>query len=258
MSNFVRRTFLSMMSTRACVQHKGYTSVANLAERTPCGRTFSRFIKFPRQFGSFQQRWSHQKSANLESYNNLSKYLEAEIKAEMEDEVGEVGSLLEEWTKEFEGVKVVLSKKVGNETVRVKFNIAGALEGCGPESEELEDDMPLVCKPPFEVEIVKPSGSTMAIRCMIEEGLGEEPSEDYVSDKFEIINVAMSKGEVEDASYVCEAENMDVDMYEGLFDVLNERGIDQVFIENLIEFSTKYEKKEYVNFLSSMKKFADE
>ncbi|XP_062616083.1 uncharacterized protein LOC134277787 [Saccostrea cucullata] len=259
MSSLVRKTLLCALNTRSSLQQNGFTAVRNLTSRTMLSkRTFSSPVKFPRQFGSFQQRWCHQKSASLESDSNLSKYLESEIKSEMEDGIEEVDNLLDGWSKECEGVKIVLNKKKGKETVRVKFSIAGALEEYGPEGEEVEYDMPLFCKPPFEVEIVKPSGNTMAIRCMISEGMGEEPSEDDVSDRFEIINVAMTQGEVKETTYVCEAENMDVDMYEGLMDVLDERGIDRAFTQDLIEFSTKYEKKAYVGFISSMKKFADE
>ncbi|XP_062574035.1 uncharacterized protein LOC134235882, partial [Saccostrea cucullata] len=162
MSSLVRKTLLCALNTRSSLQQNGFTAVRNLTSRTMLSkRTFSSPVKFPRQFGSFQQRWCHQKSASLESDSNLSKYLESEIKSEMEDGIEEVDNLLDGWSKECEGVKIVLNKKIGKESVRVKFSIAGALEEYGPEGEEVEYNMPLFCKPPFEVEIVKPSGNTM-------------------------------------------------------------------------------------------------
>lgn len=258
MSNFVRKTLLSTLSTRSFLKQCGSTTVTNFTKSTLCKRTFSSMTKLPRQFGSFQQRWMHQENASKKSYDNLSKYLETEIKGEMEEGVANFDKLLEGWTKHCEGVKITLSKKVGNETVKVNFSISGALEGySGPEEEEMDVEAPLLCKPPFEVEIVKPSGSTMAIRCLVDEYMMEE-GEDDVSDRFEIVNVTIHNGKLEETTYVCEAENMDAEMYDGLLDVLEERGIDSSFVDNLVEFSTKYEKKEYVDFLTSMKKFADE
>uniref|UniRef100_A0A8W8KW87 Serine/threonine specific protein phosphatases domain-containing protein n=1 Tax=Magallana gigas TaxID=29159 RepID=A0A8W8KW87_MAGGI len=145
----------------------------------------------------------------------------------MEEGVANFDKLLEGWTKHCDGVKITLSKKVGNETVKVNFSISGALEGySGPEEEEMDVEAPLLCKPPFEVEIVKPSGSTMAIRCLVDEYMMEE-GEDDVSDRFEIVNVTIHNGKPEETTYVCEAENMDAEMYDGLLDVLEERGIDK-------------------------------
>lgn len=85
-----------------------------------------------------------------------------------------------------------------------------------------------------------------------------EEGEDDVFDRFEIVNVTIYNGKLEETTYVCEVENMDVEMYDGFFDVLEERGIDSLFVDNFVEFSTKYEKKEYVDFLTLMKKFVDE
>lgn len=258
MSNLARKSLLSMLSTRTYLQNCGPSVLASFHKRVLSKRTFASISKFPRQFGSIQQRWLHQKNVSQESFNNLSKYLESEIGAEMEDGIENVDNLLEGWTKNCEGVKVVLSKKVGKETVRVSLSISGALEGYeGPDDEDMETDAPLLCKPPFEVEIEKPSGNTLAIRCMINDDMAEDP-EDDVSDIFEILNVTMHNGKPGETTYVCESENMDQEMYEGLLDVLEERGIDKMFTQNLVEFCTKYEKKEYVDFLTSMKKFADE
>lgn len=85
-----------------------------------------------------------------------------------------------------------------------------------------------------------------------------EEGEDDVFDRFEIVNVTIYNEKLEEMMYVCEVENMDVEMYDGFFDVLEERGIDSLFVDNFVEFSTKYEKKEYVDFLILMKKFVDE
>lgn len=85
-----------------------------------------------------------------------------------------------------------------------------------------------------------------------------EEGEDDVFDRFEIVNVTIYNGKLEETTYVCEVENMDVEMYDGFFDVLEERGIDSLFVDSFVEFSIKYEKKEYVDFLMLMKKFVDE
>lgn len=186
------------------------------------------------------------------------KYLEIEIKGEMEEGVVNFDKFFEGWMKYCEGVKIILLKKVGNEIVKVNFSIFGVFEGySGLEEEEMDVEVFLLCKFLFEVEIVKFSGSIMVIWCFVDEYMMEE-GEDDVFDRFEIVNVMIYNGKLEEMIYVCEVENMDVEMYDGFFDVLEERGIDSLFVDNLVEFSTKYEKKEYVDFLTLMKKFVDE
>lgn len=47
-------------------------------------------------------------------------------------------------------------------------------------------------------------------------------------------------------------------MYEMLMDMLHDRGIDDKFIQNLIDYSTNYEQSRYVSMLTDLKSFVEE
>ncbi len=46
-------------------------------------------------------------------------------------------------------------------------------------------------------------------------------------------------------------------MYDMMLGMLEERGIDEKFVNSLVEFSTTYEHNKYVGFLEQLKEFAE-
>lgn len=42
-------------------------------------------------------------------------------------------------------------------------------------------------------------------------------------------------------------------LYDMLMDMLDERGIDDTFVNNMVDFATSYEHKQYVEFLEKLK-----
>ena len=46
-------------------------------------------------------------------------------------------------------------------------------------------------------------------------------------------------------------------LYDMLLNMLEERGIDGQFVEQLVDYSTSYEHKKYLSFLEGLKDFAN-
>ena len=42
-------------------------------------------------------------------------------------------------------------------------------------------------------------------------------------------------------------------LYDMLMDMLDERGIDDTFVNNMVDFATSYEHKQYIEFLDKLK-----
>merc|ERR1719244_2027754 len=109
----------------------------------------------------------------------------------------------------------------------------------------------MVCRPPFEVELSKENGPFLALQCAFPSA--DEP----IEDQFEIQEVAFHKGEWKDNTYAVSAATMDAELFDLLMDMLDERGINDEFIAELVDYCTSYENKQYIEFLKSLKSFAD-
>jgi len=166
-----------------------------------------------------------------------------------------------------EGGDITLTKKSNTEKVVIRLSVNGAVDSIAPETPESakQDEPPqMVCRPPFEVEITKGSGEVLALQCMFPSA--EEPFEDAqqhaadadkIEDQFEIQEVAFHNGEWKDSTFAVSAATMDAELFDLLMDMLDERGVNDEFINNLVDYCTAYENKQYINFLKGLKAFAD-
>jgi len=162
-----------------------------------------------------------------------------------------------------DGGDVTLTKNINKEKIVVMLSVNGAVDSMvTPDSPPNPEDPPqMVCRPPFEVEISKGDGSVLAIQCNFPSA--EEPfedaqaSQDKIEDQFEIQEVAFHKGEWKDTTYAVQAATMDAELFDLLMDLLDERGINDEFISQLVDFCTAYENQQYISFLQSLKGFAD-
>merc|ERR1712062_394484 len=165
-----------------------------------------------------------------------------------------------------EGGDITLTKKSNTEKVVIRLSVNGAVDSIAPETPESakQDEPPqTVCRPPFEVEITKGSGEVLALQCMFPSA--EEPFEDAqqhaadadkIEDQFEIQEVAFHSGEWKDSTFAVSAATMDAELFDLLMDMLDERGVNDEFINNLVDYCTAYENKQYINFLKGLKAFA--
>ncbi|KAK3084546.1 hypothetical protein FSP39_015148 [Pinctada imbricata] len=195
----------------------------------------------------------------------FSQFLSEEIAREQESHKDhQEVKTVEGWTPEFKGTDVVLSKSHKNEKISVKFNIVDSVDVADDslESEETKD-VKMLSKPPFVVEIHKAGGKILTLECQFS-GMDEEldtpeadQQEDVYGDKFQILEIALHDSEISSTSYSAQTSTMDASMYEMLMDMLDDRGIDDKFMDQLLNFCTDYEHAQYIKFLGDLKSFVD-
>jgi len=164
-----------------------------------------------------------------------------------------------------EGGDVTLTKSANGETIVVKMSVNGAVDSvAAPDEQPSQDEPPqMVCRPPFEIEMTKESGSVLALQCSFPsteepfQDAQQEAHPDKIEDQFEIQEVAFHNGEWKDTTFAVSAATMDAELFDLLMDMLDERGINDEFIAQLVDFCTAYENKQYIEFLKSLKSFAD-
>ncbi|XP_005093692.1 conserved regulator of innate immunity protein 3 [Aplysia californica] len=168
-----------------------------------------------------------------------------------------------------EGGDITLTKSKGSEKVIVRLSVNGAVDSVIAESAPEKQDEPpqMVCRPPFEVEISKGDGTVLALQCVFPSA--DEPFEDAeqyskgdqeadrIEDQFEIQEVALHSGEWKDTTFSVSAATMDAELFDLLMDMLDERGVNDEFISQLVEYCTAYENKQYIGFLKGLKTFAE-
>jgi len=192
----------------------------------------------------------------------ISSFLAKEIQYEVSrasNDLPKIKGFLIEST----GGDVTLTKTLNKEKIVVRLSVNGAVDSvANPDETPNENEPPqMVCRPPFEVELSKENGPFLALQCAFpstEEPLEDaQQNQDQIEDQFEIQEVAFHKGEWKDNTYAVSAATMDAELFDLLMDMLDERGINDEFIAELVDFCTSYENKQYIEFLQTLKEFAD-
>ncbi|KAI0208691.1 hypothetical protein LSAT2_006614 [Lamellibrachia satsuma] len=194
----------------------------------------------------------------------LVQFLDDEIKLEVDNEKspGKLPGVRGFEVSKCEGASIVLTKKLKNETVTVTMNVNNSVED--EESADYDSskntesqDAQMVSKPPFTVEISKDGGRTLAIQCVFPEAeeMVEGEAQQY-EDIIEIQDVTFlgKQGEWGESEYTVQGSIMDGEnLYDMLLNLMEERGVDGTFVDELVEFSTAYEHKKYISFLKTLK-----
>lgn len=213
--------------------------------------------------------------------NNVDKdlvtFLESEIEAEKsQTTLPKNGPGVPGFEVKSNGANVTLTRKVGNEIITIKLSVNGTVDADGPSEEEMEQmaanqnenatppvgDMK--SRPEFVVEIAKPSGRILAFNCRIysqSETLPDQPEADkFEIDGFTVLNADQidEDGDWDYATYVADGGIVDGQMYDLLMNLLDSRGINNEFIDSLVEYSTYYEHTKYITLLEAVKAFASE
>lgn len=195
----------------------------------------------------------------------LLKFLDNEIK--FEEKQGSKSRLQVKGIQGFhvtaDDAEVTLIKTTGSETVKVKFSINASVDSSSSmQPDDKDTDPEMVSQPPFSVEICKGDGQTLTMHCSfvspedLEQEGGQQDAETIV-DTFEIQEVALHKGEWKETVYSVQADIMDGNLYDLLMDMLDTRGINDEFANQLMDFSTSYEHSRYISFLKDLKKFVE-
>lgn len=265
------RTAVSQ-STRLASMRSAYVASGRLAVHA---RSFSGFARWNMclahvpNFHNTGLQW--QRHIHTPGDKELEEFLKEEI--QMEKKQGKSAGKLPK-IKGFEitktdGPNVVLSKNFENEIVTVKFNVNDSIDDSMldmPEAEQPEaeqaPDAKIMSKPAFVVEVSKGGNKKLAMHCAFPasdeypSAAEHEPGDPY-EDLIEIQAVALLNNSEEwtDDVYSLSASVMDGNLYDMLLKLLEERGIDGDFVDQLTDFSTSYEHSKYVDTLEQLHSF---
>lgn len=200
------------------------------------------------------------KKYSTEVDKDLSSFLEKEIQFEV-SRGGQDLPKVPGFEIKTDGANVTMTKTLSSETVTVKLSLIGAVDAVGPDMEtQQEGDPPkMECRPPFEVTISKGSGQVLALRCTFPavEDIQDAGVEADTQDQFAIEEVAMHDGEMKETTFAASGDTLDVELHDLLMDLLDERGVSDQFICQLVDYCTALEGQLYVQMLRSLKAFTD-
>lgn len=205
------------------------------------------------------------RSLHTEVDAELSRFLEKEIKLGQNTKKYPTKlPVIQGFDIVTDNAKVTLTKNLGNETITVNLNINHSVDADENEmlTDQKDDDVTqMVSRPPFTVEINQGEKEIFALQCSFPSAeFDDDPSgkdEENMVDLFQIDEVTIHEGDWNEKMYSLGAETMDGNLYDLLMDMLDERGINDEFINQLMDFCTVYEHKRYLSFLDGIKKFVD-
>jgi len=187
----------------------------------------------------------------------MAKFLQEEIATERKN--ARSGPKLEGWSVAADGSEVTLTKELAGEKVMITLNVNHTVDSAEPDdgSEEAPE---MLSKPSFEVDIIKSNGKTLSFSCSYtsqEEMQGEPPQgEEEYDDVFAIDEVTMFEGDNHsDANYAVAGDILDGYLYDLFMNMLEERGVDNGFVESLSEWCSAHEHAQYIGLLQELEKF---
>jgi len=155
------------------------------------------------------------------------------------------------WRKTIDGADCMLTKSLEGDTIDVSFNVNASVPPIDLEDADAEQQ-DICAEPDFMVEIRKTSSSqTLTFDCYFPEPSGGEEPENI----FSIRSVTVFKDEMKDSTYSMETEHMDENLYQSLLTFLEERGVDNQFVDDLVALATQVENVNYVKSLEQLEKF---
>lgn len=161
------------------------------------------------------------------------------------------------WEAKIEGSEVTLTKAgPGGEQIIVSLNVNHTVDSAEPDDGQGEAPE-MLSRPNFEVDIVKSGGKTLSFTCSYihpeEQAEGEEAQEDL----FAIDEVTMFVGDkTGDHNYAVAGDILDGYLYDLFMSMMEERGVDNAFADQLANWCTAHEHSQYINLLQEIEKFA--
>merc|ERR1719244_1025925 len=189
--------------------------------------------------------------------SELVEFLTEEIAAEKSNQKPVVE--IPGFVSKKEGAELTFTKNHGNEKIVVTLNVNHTVDSAEPDdgSEEAPE---MKSMPNFEVDIIKSNGKTLSFSCSYtsqEEMQGEPPQgEEEYDDVFAIDEVTMFEGDNHsDANYAVAGDILDGYLYDLFMNMLEERGVDNGFVESLSEWCSAHEHSQYIGLLQELEKF---
>jgi len=191
----------------------------------------------------------------------LVTFLKDEIVAESKNLKSTAPKTVGDFQVTVNQAEVTLERKVNNETVSIRFNVNHTVDAEGedeaPQRDKQEPEGEMRSRPSFDIEIKKDK-QTLYFSCsFLRDQQSAETEEDY-SDIFLIDEIALYEGELQDESYAVAGDILDGYLYDLFMNMLEDRGINNEFVEKLSDFATDYEHQLYVNLLKKLQDFIEQ
>jgi len=236
--------------------------------RADVSRSFTRSIVPTARYHAVTRPKTHSRQCgccafHTEGDRELVQFLDEEIKLEKgADKNPGQAPKFKGFDVSVDAAEVTISKKSDGETLTIEWNVTDTVADDEPDYDEPEkaeeEDQPIVSKPMFRIYINKGSEKSVALQCGFPQDVLPPPEgEPNIIDALEIHEVAMVNGiDWDEKTYSVMSTVMDGDLYALLMNTLEDRGINQDFMEELLEFSTHYEHRQYISFLQGLQDFA--
>jgi len=156
-----------------------------------------------------------------------------------------------------EGAEVTLVKMgAGGEKIQINLNVNHTVDSAEPDDGEGEAPE-MMSRPNFEVDIIKANGRTLSFTCAYVHPDMQEGGGETEEDLFAIEEVTMFDGEkISDNNYAVAGDILDGYLYDLFIRMLEERGIDNAFVDRLSTWCSAHEHSQYINLLVEIEKFA--
>jgi len=218
---------------------------------------------------------------NDNAYRDLDTFLQKEI--QLEKSAQKYPSKLptiENFQVQTNGPEITLTRQTGNDKVVVKLNVTNTVNAnesdhgsdLNPIGQEQKGNNPssqLKSRPTFTVDISR-GGQTLSFLCSYlpndypdtrnqdrgtdNEQKHENDQEDFLED-FQIDEFAIHDGEWNETVYSSDCSVIDGELYDKLLSLLEEHGVGEEFANQLADYSTAYEHRQYIGLLEKLQQF---
>jgi len=253
------------------------------AKRTNINQRLYSSIQQQQQYRKFQitQRYIPIRTfssvqTNDNAYRDLDTFLQKEIQLEKSAQKHQTKlPIIPNFQVQTNGPEVTLTREMGNNKIVVKFNVTNSVNANESEHETVlnpteQDSSPqLKSRPTFTVDINR-GGQTLSFLCSYlpndypdareqHRGLENEQKqnneqEDFLED-FQIDEFTIHDGEWNETVYSSDCSVIDGELYDKLVNLLEEHGIGEEFANQLADYSTAYEHRQYIGLLEKLQEF---
>lgn len=232
-----------------------YRALSKALQRHVSAVAVSSRIKMPSPVLVARQM-SSARPLNIELIDALKNEITAEKELERENLRGEQTPRISGFEITTDGANVQLTKLHGEEKINVYFNVNHSVD---MEGEEDGDGVPLAL-PSLTIEIIKAQQRLCFYLDLCENEDITEANErfDFRVAEFYIAPAPNGPGDedVPESVYSSSGKYIDPTLHDLLFNhYLAERGFDQKFCREVVDFATHYEHSQYVKLLTDIQSF---
>jgi len=228
--------------------------------RTWATRSLAAFQPYcPAGAGSLRNNYATQSKGDKELISFLAEEIATETKGKKSTPPAKA---LDTFTITTNQSEVTFTKKYNNEEITLSLNVNHTVDTDPDQGDEADSrgekgqqqNVEMRSKPNFDIDIKKGS-QTLSFSCsFLHEESSPDAQEEY-NDVFLIEEITLYDGECKDETYAVAGDILDGYLYDLFMNMLEERGINNEFVEKLSEFSTDYEHDLYVDMLRKLQTF---